>query len=309
MAATLDDVNTALDGILSVIDPKHYSFDYRVNAKRTVYTVKKDGANVARVVVEPDQNGLPVVKPVGQLTDDPDLWAEWLRYAAKVIMPHIESQLSNWAQPPQTTPKEGEPPIKGIPVTSENRWLGKAGLSIKTCDEAMVDYLVSRLLYNERFERQAVGSAIIYTIFQEGTTLGKYSLSYHPIVGLSLVAQKTIFEHVLNTRGRGKVNWSTQQIDQIERIYTIDDCIYQMLRYLADHNPEATAAQPPQTSADNGQSKNKLTDEDTTYRRGIVQSANQMRKETPGRGWVSIARDLGIPERTLRDWRHNPTYQ
>jgi hypothetical protein len=96
--ATLDDVNTALDQILSIIDPDHYTFDYRVNAKRTVYTVKKNGVFVAQIDVEPDQNGLPVVKPVTRTSNDPELFGEWLRYAAEVIMPRI-NQLGNGAQP------------------------------------------------------------------------------------------------------------------------------------------------------------------------------------------------------------------
>lgn len=44
-------------------------------------------------------------------------------------------------------------------------------------------------------------------------------------------------------------------------------------------------------------------------RRKLVARANEMRLADPKRPWADIAKELDLPERTLRDWRHNPHYQ
>lgn len=49
---------------------------------------------------------------------------------------------------------------------------------------------------------------------------------------------------------------------------------------------------------------------DISYRRKIVRKANEIyRTRKPRPKWVAIADELEVPERTLRDWRHNPVYQ
>jgi hypothetical protein len=49
----------------------------------------------------------------------------------------------------------------------------------------------------------------------------------------------------------------------------------------------------------------RLTKDDIKYRKQKVKEAKIMRAEDPSRVWKDIAKELGIPERTLRDWRHN----
>jgi hypothetical protein len=49
----------------------------------------------------------------------------------------------------------------------------------------------------------------------------------------------------------------------------------------------------------------KLSKDEISFRRQKVKEAEGMRKKDPQRPWKDIARELGIPERTLRDWRHN----
>ncbi len=67
------------------------------------------------------------------------------------------------------------------------------------------------------------------------------------------------------------------------------------------------------TGTDDGQwhkpDNRRLSDEDVNYRRGIVAAANQWRQANPRMTWRQIAQNIGEPERTLRDWRHNPLYQ
>ena len=67
---------------------------------------------------------------------------------------------------------------------------------------------------------------------------------------------------------------------------------------------------------DAGQSRNDkdpLTEEEKAKRdadrKEIVRQANKLRIEDPQKTWKAISREIGIPERTLRDWRHNPKYQ
>jgi hypothetical protein len=107
MTATLDDANTVVDQYLSVLDPDHYSFDYRVHAKRTVYTVKKDGVFVAQVVVEPNIiSGLLSVVLWDRVTDDPELRREWMVYA-QTVFPYIEGRLSAESQSAETNVSNG----------------------------------------------------------------------------------------------------------------------------------------------------------------------------------------------------------
>lgn len=56
------------------------------------------------------------------------------------------------------------------------------------------------------------------------------------------------------------------------------------------------------------QGRYRLTVDDITYRKEIVKKAEEIHRDT-GKSWKLIARQLGIPERTLRDYRHNPLYQ
>lgn len=53
----------------------------------------------------------------------------------------------------------------------------------------------------------------------------------------------------------------------------------------------------------------RLTEDEIKQRKNIVNKAEEMRSNTPGIKWKAIALELDVPERTLRDWRHNPTYK
>jgi hypothetical protein len=53
----------------------------------------------------------------------------------------------------------------------------------------------------------------------------------------------------------------------------------------------------------------RLTEDDINYRKNKVKKANQMKKDDITRKWKDIARELEIPDRTLRGWRHDPTLQ
>jgi len=53
----------------------------------------------------------------------------------------------------------------------------------------------------------------------------------------------------------------------------------------------------------------RLTKDDIRYRKNIVKKAEALRKENPKLLWQKIADEVGVPERTLRDWRHNPIYK
>lgn len=49
----------------------------------------------------------------------------------------------------------------------------------------------------------------------------------------------------------------------------------------------------------------RLTDEEIARRQEIVKQAEQLKASDPRKKWKEIAYELDIPERTLRDWRHN----
>ena len=53
----------------------------------------------------------------------------------------------------------------------------------------------------------------------------------------------------------------------------------------------------------------RLTDDQIKLRRKIVRDAIKRKQESPLKTWKEVARELDIPERTLRDWRHNPIYK
>jgi hypothetical protein len=54
----------------------------------------------------------------------------------------------------------------------------------------------------------------------------------------------------------------------------------------------------------------RLTEDEVKRRKKIVKDANRfMRESNYVKTWKQIAIELDIPERTLRDWRHNPIYQ
>lgn len=53
----------------------------------------------------------------------------------------------------------------------------------------------------------------------------------------------------------------------------------------------------------------RLTQDEIRQRKKIVKEAKRIFKESdPKKTWKQIAYELDIPERTLRDWRHNPQY-
>jgi hypothetical protein len=54
-----------------------------------------------------------------------------------------------------------------------------------------------------------------------------------------------------------------------------------------------------------------LTTPEINYRREKVRRANQIKEQDPPKTWKEIAKDkeIDLPERTLRDWRHNPLYK
>ena len=53
----------------------------------------------------------------------------------------------------------------------------------------------------------------------------------------------------------------------------------------------------------------RLTQDQIKQRKKIVKDANRIfRASNPKKTWKEIAYELDIPERTLRDWRHNPLY-
>lgn len=54
----------------------------------------------------------------------------------------------------------------------------------------------------------------------------------------------------------------------------------------------------------------RLTKSEIKTRRKIVSEAERIYKESsPKKTWKQVAYELDIPERTLRDWRHNPIYK
>ena len=48
---------------------------------------------------------------------------------------------------------------------------------------------------------------------------------------------------------------------------------------------------------------NRLSDYEVTWQRDTVAKANEMKKGDQSLKWKEIARRVGVPERTLRDWR------
>lgn len=52
-----------------------------------------------------------------------------------------------------------------------------------------------------------------------------------------------------------------------------------------------------------------LDEDEVNRRKEVVRKAEEIRKENPKLLWTKIAEDMDIPERTLRDWRHNPRYR
>ncbi len=53
----------------------------------------------------------------------------------------------------------------------------------------------------------------------------------------------------------------------------------------------------------------RLTPDEIKARKEVVKKANLIFNEAnPKKTWKEIANDLGIPERTLRGWRHNPIF-
>jgi hypothetical protein len=104
--AELDNINTAVVQALRIVDP-NYAFDYRKDFKTTLYTIKKDGVFVAQMIVQPI-NGLPMVFPFTNISDDLELRNEWLRYSKQFIMPYIRDQVSNLVQPPELSAGTGQ---------------------------------------------------------------------------------------------------------------------------------------------------------------------------------------------------------
>jgi hypothetical protein len=56
------------------------------------------------------------------------------------------------------------------------------------------------------------------------------------------------------------------------------------------------------------QGRYRLTKDEIDNRRKIRKKAEKIKRKNPEKYWKEIANELEIPERTLRDWRHNPIY-
>lgn len=75
----------------------------------------------------------------------------------------------------------------------------------------------------------------------------------------------------------------------------------------ADFQTVKVRAEKPEKPKQKG--RYRLTKDDIKRRKKIVKDAKRIFKESnPKKTWKQIAYELGIPERTLRDWRHNPEY-
>jgi hypothetical protein len=72
-----------------------------------------------------------------------------------------------------------------------------------------------------------------------------------------------------------------------------------------------SAAQVSTAKSEKPQQKGRyrLTKDEIKRRKKIVKDAERIfRESNPKKTWKQIAYELDIPERTLRDWRHNPQY-
>jgi hypothetical protein len=70
---------------------------------------------------------------------------------------------------------------------------------------------------------------------------------------------------------------------------------------------QAGAAGLPEKAKQQG--RYRLTDNEIEKRKRTVKQAQELMKESDyTKTWEQIADDLGMSDRTLRDWRHNPIY-
>ncbi len=86
----------------------------------------------------------------------------------------------------------------------------------------------------------------------------------------------------------------------------------QRIDYLLDRtkNDKPAPKRTPDVVKQTNEVKQALNRElDRESRRAVVRKANELRLADPKRQWKEIAKELDLPERTLREWRHNPHYQ
>jgi hypothetical protein len=78
---------------------------------------------------------------------------------------------------------------------------------------------------------------------------------------------------------------------------------------VADPNENAAQLQPTEPEAPKQKGRYRLTDNEIKERKKVIQIAMRLKRESTGKTWKEVAVEMGIPERTLRDWRHNPLYR
>jgi hypothetical protein len=87
------------------------------------------------------------------------------------------------------------------------------------------------------------------------------------------------------------------------------DTVINLLSCFKLEPPPESFSKPPHFEVRQQKGRGKLGKDEIQRRKKIVREAEKIKKENPDFLWEKIADDLGIPERTLRDWRHNPTYK
>ena len=115
------------------------------------------------------------------------------------------------------------------------------------------------------------------------------------------------------------VRFEVQQISDIKAEVTMGYADYEELPELAERAESLwsevcqTFGDEEKQTTDRGQAgeggRYRLTKDDIKFRKKKVKEAAEIKKQDPSKYWKEIALEVDVPERTLRDWRHNPVYK
>ena len=92
-------------------------------------------------------------------------------------------------------------------------------------------------------------------------------------------------------------------------VENLNDYFIELLQSIEKDYDVSILERNKEPTLDKPHSRSRLTENDIEHRRQIVAKANKLRTQNPSLKWKIIAKELDVPERTLRDWRHNPRYQ
>ena len=157
--------------------------------------------------------------------------------------------------------------------------------------------------------------------YKEQGILCEYKGNIQNVLPDNTEYRASIYEHI-STRGKSlripsdiimiiegcKKQFNTVLLN-VSFMHRYRENVESILKDLKNAFPDVVQVDAAKPEKPKHKGRYRLTREDIKKRKEIVKDANERKKNNPRKTWKEIASEMDIPERTLRDYRHNPLNQ